>query len=981
MRYLRALIVQLSATTFRGRSFAMPRGRQVRQLSRRESGVPGRLRSARARAMRFLLAALGLFAAPLAAAPVAVPPLQFTQRTLPNGLRVFAMPDRTGTTVSVQVWYGVGGRDDPRGRSGFAHLFEHLMFKGTRNMPAETIDRLTEDVGGSNNASTDDDFTEYHEVVPANHLQRLLWAEAERMGALVIDQPTFAAERDVVKEELRGDAARPYDSLFRLAVPAANYRVAPYARSPIGSIADLDAATLEDVRAFHALHYRPDNAVLVVAGNFDPKQFDAWVDRYFGPIAKPAWPLPAPAAAEPPRERGARVSYQAPNTPLPAVVLSWPLPPATDPDRPAIEMLDGVLSGGESARLYQALVYRDQVAGQAGSSADMRRGTGLFSVYGIAAGGKPIAAVEAALRREVALLRDRPVAEEELARLKNQIVTAALKGRETAVGRASSLASDVILENDPRAADKRIAAIQRVTPADVQRVARRLLADDKAVAITWAPAAAGAAATPAVRVADTVATRPLVAPAAVPVVVAAAPDARVGPPPPGPAVAPVLPEPVERRLRNGMRLVVAERHALPIVTAHMVAPGGSSADPAARAGLAEMVGDLVTKGTATRSATAIAQAIEGLGGSIGGDANRDASFLSLTVKSDEVRPALAVFADVALHPAFAADELERARAQALDGLRVAYSAPGSLASMVASRVVYGDGPYGRPANGTPASLKAITPADLRGYYDARWRPDRTTLVLAGDITPDAAERFANELFGDWRAPAAPAAVLPVSPAPPAPRTVVIDLPQAPQAAVMLARVTIPRADPRFYPMLVANTALGGGYSARLNQEVRVKRGLAYGASSSFDARREAGPLSAATQTKNESVVPVIGLIRDAMRGLGQVPVPAAELEARKATLTGSFGRAIETTDGLAGYTAGLVVEGVPLAEIGRYAASVNAVTPGQVQEVARALVDPAAASTVVVGDARLFLPALKAAKIAADVIPAAALDLDKPGLR
>jgi len=224
-----------------------------------------------------LASALAL-ATPVLAASAAIAPIAFTERTLPNGLRVFAMPDKSGTNVSVQVWYDVGGRDDPRGRSGFAHLFEHLMFKATRNMPAEEMDRLTEDVGGNNNASTDDDFTEYHEVAPANHLERLIWAEAERMGSLVIDQPTFLAERDVVKEELRGDAARPYDSLFRLDLPAASYTTSSYARSPIGSIANLDAATVDDVRAFHAQYYRPDNAILVVSGNFDPADLSRWVD-------------------------------------------------------------------------------------------------------------------------------------------------------------------------------------------------------------------------------------------------------------------------------------------------------------------------------------------------------------------------------------------------------------------------------------------------------------------------------------------------------------------------------------------------------------------------------------------------------------------------------------------------------------------------------------------------------------------------------
>jgi len=915
-------------------------------------------------------------ATPILAAPAAIAPLSFTERTLPNGLRVYALPDKSATSVSVQVWYDVGGRDDPRGRSGFAHLFEHLMFKATRNMPSETIDRLTEDVGGNNNASTDDDFTEYHEVAPANHLERLIWAESERMGSLVIDQPTFVAERDVVKEELRGDAARPYDSLFRLDVPAASYTTSSYARSPIGSIADLDAATVEDVRAFHAEYYRPDNAVLVVAGNFDPAQLNQWVDKYFGPIARPAWPIPHTFVAEPARTAGHRYVLHAPNTPLPAVVLSWQLPPATDPDHAVIEVLSNILSGGESARLYQSLVYRDQIAAEAGTSADMRKGAGLFTAYGIVAGGKDPKTVEAALRQQVALVRDAPVKPEELVRARNQILTASLKQRETAEGRATTLASDVIIEHDPHATDKRLAAIEKVTAADVQRVARRLLADDRAVTITYLPAADGAA-MEAVPVAATVATTPLVAPPNVPVVVAAAPADRVQPPAPGAPITPVLPVPVERHLANGMRLVVIERHELPIVTAYMVVNGGSSTDPTGRAGLANLTADLLTKGTTTLSATQVVSQIETLGGAIGGDAVRDGMFLTLTVKSDELAPAMKVYADVAMHPAFRPEELERERLQALDGLKVSYSEPQQLAAMVASRAIFGDGPYGRPADGTPASIQAIKQGDVAAGYRAFWRPDTTTLVLAGDITPDQAEKMVGGLFGGWARPAASPTPLPPPGTPAAPRMVVVDLPQTPQASVVVGRVTIARSDPRYYPMLVAEDALGGGYSARLNQEIRIKRGLAYGAGTSFQARRSPGPLAASTSTKNPTVPDVIDLIRSEMARMGTDLVSPAELDARKAGLVGAFGREIETTDGLAGYVAGLVLENVSPAEIGRYSGAVNAVSAEQVRQVSKELIDPAPASVVVVGDAGQFLPKLQGKGEKPQVIPVAKLNLDK----
>ncbi len=921
-------------------------------------------------------------AAAAAAAPARVAPLAFTRRVLPNGLRVFALPDPAGSTVAVQVWYDVGSRDDPRGRSGFAHMFEHLMFKQTRDMPSEAMDRLTEDVGGENNASTNDDYTEFNETAPAGQLERLIWAEAERMGSLVVDQGDFTSERHVVEEELRSDAARPYGELFYRILPETTYRVYPYARPTLGTIAELDSATVDDVRAFHALYYRPDNAVLVVSGKFDPAELDRWIDRYLAPIPTPRRPIPRVGAVEPPRTAPTRTTVHEPNTPLPAVSVGWLIPPTTDPDHAVLDVIDGILSGGESARFFQTLVYRDQLAAQAELITDTKKSTGSITAVAIMAGGRTAAQGEAALRREVARLRDAPVADEELARARNQIVTATLRERETAAGRAGILAASVILDGDPHAADRRLAAVQAVSAADVQRVARALLADDRSSTVYYLPAEQaprGVAAAP-VGVGPGVVTVPLVAPADVPVVLAASAAERVAPPAPGPAVTPSLPTPVERRLANGLTVVVVERHGVPIVTADLVAGGGSAADPKSRAGLAELSAALLTKGTTTRSATQIASAVESLGGSIGGDARWDGQSLALTVKSDELAPALAVFADVARHPVFAQAELDRSRTQAIDDLAVTYKDPGALARLVAARAVFGDAPYGHPAAGTPASLRAITRADVLGAYQAAWRPDRATLILVGDVGVDDAVALAGRLFGDWRADGTAPAPPPAAAAPQRPRLIVVDLPDAPQAAVAVSRRGIARSDPRYYPLLVANTVLGSGFSSRLNQEVRIKRGLAYGAGSGFDARRTVGPLSAVTQTKNPTAPEVIALITAEMRRMGSEPVPAAELAARKAALAGDFGRAIETTDDLAGLIAGLVTQRVPLDEISRYAPAIEAVGAGDVQRVSAALLDPAPASVVVVGDARQFLPALAAAGLKPDVIPAASLDLDRPAL-
>ncbi len=443
-------------------------------------------------------------AAPRVSATAAAPalkiaPIAWRKRTLPNGLVVVSSVSRSSPTVSVQVWYRVGSRDDPPGRSGFAHLFEHMMFKSTRHLKAEQFDRLTEDVGGSNNAFTADDVTAYHEVVPSNHLERMIWAEAERMAYLQVVQANFDSERDVVKEEYRQRVlASPYGAFFN-GIESSSYLQHPYRRPGIGNMAELDAAALADVVAFHRRHYRPDNAVLVVAGDFDEAQLDAWVDRYFGAIPKPAEPLPAFTGDEPAWTRDRSATITGARVPLPAVAITWLAPPVTSPDAPALQVAAAVLAAGESSRLNQSLVYRQQIATQAGFNADLRLGPGLLTAYAITAGGKPAAQVAQALLAEVQRLVRVPPTAAELDKVQTQLVTTALLERQTPEGLASALAEATAIHGDPAAADRKLAQLQRVSAADVQRVLQRYVLDAHKVTITYqqgepaAGAASGAA--------------------------------------------------------------------------------------------------------------------------------------------------------------------------------------------------------------------------------------------------------------------------------------------------------------------------------------------------------------------------------------------------------------------------------------------------------------------------------------------------------
>mgnify|MGYP002622014128 CR=1 FL=1 len=910
-----------------------------------------------------------------------VAPLEYTYRELPNGLRVYAMPDANTANVSVQVWYDVGSVDDPEGRSGFAHLFEHIMFKSTENMPAEFFDRLTEDVGGFNNASTYDDFTNYYEVVPANHLERILWAEAERMGSLVIDEATFDSERDVVKEELRQRVlASPYGRLFYLYLPQANFSVHPYGRPGIGSIEDLDAATVEDVRAFHATYYRPDNAVLVVAGNFDTAQLNAWVDEYFGDIARPDRAIPRDYPTEPARTGPRDFTTYEPNVPLAAVMVSYPQPASTSPDLPALMVLDAIMSTGESSRLYQSMVYEQQIAAQIFTNLEATQDPGAYSLFAILSEGQSADDGLASLMAEIARMRDTLVTDAELDEAKNEIVTSTIEGRETAYGRAFELADSVIRYGDASYADTLLAAIQRTTAADVQRVAQSILDDSRRVVVRYLPEQEGASG-------DTIETSPdiqagtlTIAQADIPTFTLNLEATREAPPAPGEPVSARIPPSSERTLANGLRVIVAPNRALPLISANLRVASGGAADPAGRAGLAGITADLLTRGTETRGAPAIASQIESLGADISSGAGDDSSAVSLQTRSDRVGEAFTVFADVVRNPAFAQEELDRARQQALDGLQVALSQPGSLASMAMSRAIYGDAPYGAVAS--PATYGAITRDDAAGYHATYWRPDNAVLVITGDVSPQQGFALAQRYFGDW---ARPPVDLPTPPDATAyaaePRTIVVDLPQTGQAAVAMGLRGIARSDDDYFPLLVANNVMGGGYSARLNAEIRIRRGLSYGARSSMTAGMAPGPIVASAQTRNDAAVQVYELIRAEIERIGAEAAPEAELNARKAVLIGSFGRSVETTSGLAGQISTLALYGLPPERLNTYVSDVSGVTPEQARAAAARYFDADRADVVVAGDAQHFYDGLRALRPDAERIPASELNLDSASLR
>ena len=417
-----------------------------------------------------------------------MPQLKFTDRTLPNGLRVLSAPDHGSPTVAIQVWYHVGSKDDPDKRSGFAHLFEHIMFKSTKNMKSEMMDRLTEDVGGFNNAFTADDVTVYYEVVPSNYLETLIWAEADRLSGLNDDDANFKSERDVVKEEFRQSVLAPPYGRFLYLLQAKSFVEHPYKRPGIGSMEDLDAASLKDVQDFHSTFYRPDNATLVVVGDFDPKQLDTWIDKYFASIAKPDRPLPRVQVKEPARKSESRVTGYGSND-LPAVGLTYLTPRQADPDSSVLRVVDALLSMGESSRLYNSLVYTQQLAAEVDAQSDLREDISMFYIIAILSEGKKPEDAEKSLLAEIKKLQDEQVSAAELEKAKNQIITDQLRQRENNNGKALALGEAAVLLNDPARVNTDLDKLQAVTAADVQRVMKKYFTDANRLVLYYMPEA------------------------------------------------------------------------------------------------------------------------------------------------------------------------------------------------------------------------------------------------------------------------------------------------------------------------------------------------------------------------------------------------------------------------------------------------------------------------------------------------------------
>jgi zinc protease len=885
-----------------------------------------------------ILAAAGLalgaptaaLAAPKASGP-ALPEVRFEKYELANGLDVILHEDHTLPVVAINVWYHVGSKNEKRGRTGFAHLFEHMMFQGSEHAADDFIHRI-EEIGGDLNGTTNEDRTEYWENLPSNYLERGLWLEADRMGYLLpaMTQEKLDNQRDVVKNERRqGLENQPYnkayDFLPGLLFPSDH----PYSWLVIGSMEDLSAASLDDVSEFFKLYYTPNNASLCIAGDFDPAEAKRMVEKYFAPIP-PGPPIDRVMSWAPALTSVKRMTVED-NVTLPKTFMLWHTPAAFAPGDAELDLFANALSSGKSSRLYQSLVYEKQIAQEITAYVDSREIGGLFTIEAVAREGHTLDELEAAIDQELRHALDRGLQGDEVARAKTAYEAGFVRGLERIggfTGRAGALNRYNTYLGDPGRLEWDLARYTGATAADVSRAARAHIDLGRRVILRVVPQGDPAAA------GDTKA-------------MAAAPE-----PKPEPSFTP--PAIQRARLSNGLDVLLVEDHDLPIVQANLVVRGGWAADPIDRLGTGSLTAELLDEGTTTKSALEISEAFRNLGAQFSSESDLDACEVHLNSLKKNLDAALGLMADVVLHPAFPADELERQRKIYLGRVQQESKEPFALVQNTFFKTVYGAGhPYGQPitGTGTEATLAAITAQDLVDYYRANFAPTNAAMVIAGDITMDDAVARLERAFRAWPAREVARTAVPD----PKPRTgtaiYIVDKPGAPQSVILAGHPGIPRNAPDYAACQVMNNAFGGQFTSRINLNLREDKGYTYGAGSVFFPARGKGPffLFAPVQTQNtkEALVEILKELHDVQ---GKRPLTGKEVADSKSNLVRSYPQEFQSLGVLANKMAQIVTYDLPDDEWVRYTRAVTSIDAATANEAAREHLHPDAAVIVIVGD-------------------------------
>jgi zinc protease len=883
----------------------------------------------------------------------------FREKTLANGLRVVTLEDFSSPIVAVQMWYHVGSKNEQPDRQGFAHMFEHMMFRGTEHVGPKDFDKWMTRAGGSNNAHTSFDNTTYEDEVPANQLDLVLWLEVERMLFLKVDAEGFSTERKVVEEERRqSNLNPPYGTVPEKAL-ARIFLKHPYRWMPIGKIPDLRAATIEELESFWSTFYVPNNAVLVIVGAIKHEDAQRAAERWFGWVPKCPDP-PRVTEREPDQTAPREIKIEEKKGPVPIVAQVFRTVPEAHPDAPALDLLMAILGGGESSRLYLDLVKKDEMAQMAMAMHFTLEQDGLAILAAVLGplGNKEKAM--AALADEVKRVREAPVAAEELEKVKNTALAGVVTETLTVAGKASALGEAALLRGDANDVNTALDRIRAVTVEDIQRVAKTYLTDERRSSVTVEPSVGsllkgifgGSGG-------DENEGAP---PAPEPMENKVAPrsgfKAKIERPEGFPATAPLAPlleTPPNlayetATLDNGTKVIVIGDHEVPYVSVSVHIPEGQCAEMVP--GAAYFTLEMLTKGTKKHDAEALAKELEFHAINLSGSADADSSSVGASCLSEKLPLAMEYLAEVFFTPTFPQKELDILKQQTVTDLLVDAKNPDELAGREFARQLYGDHPYARRVTGEVPDIQALTRDELQAFW-TRPKPEETTILFAGDVTLEQAKALAAKHFGGWKVLEASArSGLPAMPEERKLRIVLVDAPGAAQSEIRVGQLALDRKNPDWHKAVVLSQILGGGFLSRLNDTLRVEMGLTYGASGGFTASRFAGSFRVSTSTKTETTADAVRAILGVLEKLRAAPPTAEEMDLARSDLVGSFAGRYETPQARASAIWLLLEEGLPANYYKTAFDTYRTTTAEEELRVAKAQIHPDQLVIVVAGDAK-----------------------------
>ncbi len=878
--------------------------------------------------------------------------------TLANGFEVILVEDHRLPLVAFNLWVHAGPRNEARGQTGFAHLFEHLMFAGSKHVPRGEFDKFVDAAGGTDsNGSTNFDRTNYFFTLPSNQLEMGLWLKSDMLGYMIeeVDSVALANQQDVVRNERRQSFEnRPYgiveEAMYQALYPEGH----PYRAAVIGSHADIQSIKLADVKAFARTYYRPNNATLVLAGDFDPKQAKTLVQKYFGSL-KAGAKVPEVKVAMPEITKERRLVV-ADRIELSRLNLAWHTPPMFAAGDAELDVAAHVLGGGKASRLYGLLVRDKQLAQSVQVAQDSQSLSSVFDIEIVARPGASLDEIEKLVDAEIARLAATPPSDTELAQARATIETQLLQRMEKVTTLADLVNHYNQMAGDPGFVGKDLARYRALAPAAVSATVAQWLKKDRRVVVQAQPGeqvlAAEIPTPPMPKKAGKGERESL----------NAAEGWRAKPPAGAKAKALTLPSAQSFTLANGLTVIHSPKPGLPLVSASLVVRAGQGANPADKPGLAAFTAGMLPEGTTTRSAQQIAESLAALGATLDAQAGSEEARIDFSGLKASAREGLALLADVALNPAFAAPEIERQQAQRLAALAQTREQAPLLANAVGNRVTYGEGhPLAANALGTEASIKAVDAAALRGFWQGHYRPERAALVVAGDLSEAELRALIEPLFGAWKptGEAAPAVPLPAA-KPVAARTVVVDKPGAPQTALAVVAPGPFAAAPDAPAIKVMNAALGGLFTSRINNQLREVKGYTYGIGSGYTMGRERGQFGIRGSVRTDVTGPALVDMWKEIEGMRAKPMGAAELgrvrNAQLLSLPGLFDTNLAVVAGYAGSWAA----GQPLNAITDLPRQYGAVTAASALKAAQQHLDPAQLIVVAVGDKAKIVPQLEA---------------------